>query len=121
MVSVSSTRYHMLAFDQYANRAYLFENYDGTIREWMEMPIGLGCFGGLSENRRFSFPMNSMEHAQVYIGNSQFMIYLYDGTIYNSTLPSGFSLSYTNGYLSITRDNDTIFITHVLVMSNIST
>ena len=31
---LSTTRYHILAIDQYANKMYLFENYDGTLVGW---------------------------------------------------------------------------------------
>ena len=113
---LNSTRFNILAIDQYQNRMFLYEIYDGTDKGWREIPTDVYSFGGLSSNRTFSFQMKNSCHAQVYIGAKTFMIYLYNNTIYGDTLPSGYTASFSNNMITITRDNDTAYYCHGLVL-----
>lgn len=113
---LSQNRYHILAIDQYENRMYLYENYDGTPKGWREIPTHVYEFGGTSSNSSFSFPMANLSHAIVCIGNTMFSLYNYEGTIYDNTLPTGYTAAISNGIVTITRSTSTTFIIHGIVI-----
>ena len=114
---LSDNAYVIIAVDRYANKMYMFERYDAsTIYGWKEFTTGLASFGGTSSNRKFSFSMTNANHAQVYIGNSAFALYVYNDTVYDTGIPSGYTASFSNGTLTITRNNDTTFVCHGFVI-----